>query len=292
MAQIILPGNADPTKVLSGSTFSAGTNYNTSGTMPNNGAVAITPNASSQTIAAGYHNGSGTVAGVTVPAANVLTGTTIAGTAGTMPNQGAKTFTPSTGNQAIPAGYHNGSGIVQGDPNLISGNIKSGVSIFGISGNVVPGMMAIVAGSKGMLTWSGQIISGSGLNGSQTDNYGCQISTTVNGYSCEYCYASAGIDLTNYTKCWYVAQGSNVGTTASGYSARTTFGIATSQFGAIGTNTVNWLDQSSTVNSTPPVTWQFRDITSYSGVYYFRLNNNVSTNGQGGTAWVGTVILA
>ncbi|UZQ86043.1 hypothetical protein ODU73_000438 [Thermoclostridium stercorarium] len=50
---------------------------------------------------------------------------------GTMVNQGAKIITPSTVNQAIPAGYHNGQGYVKGDANLKPENIKSGVSIFG-----------------------------------------------------------------------------------------------------------------------------------------------------------------
>jgi hypothetical protein len=58
---------------------------------------------------------------------------------GTMANQGAKIITPSTTNQAIAAGYHNGSGYVVGDANLIAENILSGKSIFGVVGNVVPG---------------------------------------------------------------------------------------------------------------------------------------------------------
>ena len=55
---------------------------------------------------------------------------------GTMPNNGAKIITPSTTNQAIPAGYHNGSGYVKGDTNLKPENIKNGVSIFGVAGNL------------------------------------------------------------------------------------------------------------------------------------------------------------
>jgi len=74
----------------------------------------------------------------TATADKVLTGYTI-GTengivSGTMPNNGAKIITPSTTNQAIPAGYHNGSGYVKGDANLKAENIKSGVSIFGVTG--------------------------------------------------------------------------------------------------------------------------------------------------------------
>jgi hypothetical protein len=128
-------GNALASDLLSGKTASTDAGDIT-GTMVNNGAVTITPSASSQSIPAGYHNGSGTVPAVTVPAANVLTGTTIAGTAGTMPNNGAVTITPGTTNQTIAAGYHNGSGVVNGDADLIASNIKSGVNIFGVVGTV------------------------------------------------------------------------------------------------------------------------------------------------------------
>jgi len=42
MAQLIVAGNATPSQVLTGSTFSAGVNYNAAGTMPNNGALSGT----------------------------------------------------------------------------------------------------------------------------------------------------------------------------------------------------------------------------------------------------------
>lgn len=58
---------------------------------------------------------------------------------GTMANRGAVNITPSTANQAIQAGYHNGSGLVQGSANLIADNIKDGVNIFGVVGNLVQG---------------------------------------------------------------------------------------------------------------------------------------------------------
>ena len=53
---------------------------------------------------------------------------------GNMTNRGAVNITPGTANQAIPKGYHNGNGVVAGEPNLVSGNIKAGTSIFGKSG--------------------------------------------------------------------------------------------------------------------------------------------------------------
>jgi hypothetical protein len=51
--------------------------------------------------------------------------------------QGAKTITPSTSSQtAVASGvYTTGAITVKGDANLVAGNIKSGISIFGVSGS-------------------------------------------------------------------------------------------------------------------------------------------------------------
>ena len=119
-------GNATAAQLLAGATATTDAGQIT-GTMPNKGAVTITPSASSQAIPLGYHNGSGSVPAVSVPAANVLTGTTIAGTTGTMANNGAYNITPSSSAQAIPAGYHNGSGVVSAitpPPTLAAGDMQ------------------------------------------------------------------------------------------------------------------------------------------------------------------------
>ena len=58
---------------------------------------------------------------------NVLTGT--------MPTQGAQTITPGIAAKTIAAGrYLTGAQTIQGDSDLVPGNIKSGVSIFGVNG--------------------------------------------------------------------------------------------------------------------------------------------------------------
>jgi len=82
----------------------------------------------------------GIVSTGTAVASNCLTGTTFSngtagGVAGTMPNNGAVTLTPSTTDQTIALGYHNGLGKCLGDSDLVSGNIKSGMSIFGVAGS-------------------------------------------------------------------------------------------------------------------------------------------------------------
>ncbi|MFE3573953.1 hypothetical protein [Lysinibacillus sp. NPDC059133] len=48
---------------------------------------------------------------------------------------GKQIITPSTVNQAITAGVHDGTGYVVGSPNLIPANIKKGVNIFGVTGD-------------------------------------------------------------------------------------------------------------------------------------------------------------
>ena len=60
--------------------------------------------------------------------------------------QAAKTVTPGKANQtAVASGrYTTGAVTVKGDANLVAGNIKSGVSIFGVAGSLDPGS------SKGM----------------------------------------------------------------------------------------------------------------------------------------------
>ncbi|NBI69361.1 hypothetical protein D1646_21880, partial [Pseudoflavonifractor sp. 60] len=56
---------------------------------------------------------------------------------------GARTYTPGTQAQTIANGqYLSGVQTIQGDPNLTSGNIKKGVSIFGVDGAVEQSFLA------------------------------------------------------------------------------------------------------------------------------------------------------
>ena len=55
---------------------------------------------------------------------------------GSIASKAAATYTPGTSDQTIDAGqYLSGAQTIRGDANLVAGNIKSGVSIFGVSGN-------------------------------------------------------------------------------------------------------------------------------------------------------------
>jgi len=101
-------GNATAADLLTGYTASVNSGP-ISGSMPNEGAVTLTPSGTGTVaIPAGYHNGSGVVAQVSVPTADVLTGTTIAGVAGTMPNNGAPTLQPGS---TLPVGYYSGGAV-------------------------------------------------------------------------------------------------------------------------------------------------------------------------------------
>lgn len=117
MGQIFIPGTANPADVLSGRSFSAGTNYITSGTMPNNGALG--------------------------------------------------TITPGTTAKSIAAGYTSGGSVV-GDSNLVSSNILKGISIFGVTGNVIAGA-----------PWSGGI----GASTTTTSTFYLDSGSTTSRYS-------------------------------------------------------------------------------------------------------------
>lgn len=81
----------------------------------------------------------------TATAGDILSGKTAYGATGkltgTIPSQNATTITPgSSAKTAIPAGtYAAGAATVAGDANLIAGNIKEGVSIFGVAGSFAGG---------------------------------------------------------------------------------------------------------------------------------------------------------
>jgi hypothetical protein len=139
------------------------------GAMPNVGAVAIVPGTTSQSIAQGYHDGTGTVAGDTnLATENIRSGVVIFGVAGkaevvdtssgdaaagdliqgktawaagvevvgAMPNVGGVAIVPGTTSQSVAQGYHDGTGTVAGDTNLATENIRSGVVIFGVAGKL------------------------------------------------------------------------------------------------------------------------------------------------------------
>ena len=110
--------------------------------------------------------------------ANVLNGKkfwglTISGwglTTGQMTNNGAgTTITPGTTDQTLSSGYWSTVNTVAGSANLVSGNIKSGVNIFGVTGAAtIPSGTAAVADVLASKTFSNA--SSTGLTGTMTNN--------------------------------------------------------------------------------------------------------------------------
>ena len=160
-------------KMLAGNTaYANGTKY--TGTIPSKSGTDITASGDTVTVPAGYYSsqqsksvasGSATApATISGTSASVSTGTNTltlsktvsvtptvsagyvsAGTAGnsavsltaSVTTKGAATITPGTSNQTIASGtYLTGAQTIEGDANLLSQNIKAGVSIFGIDGGL------------------------------------------------------------------------------------------------------------------------------------------------------------
>lgn len=110
-------GSVTAPSSISGSSASVSTGTNT---ITLTKTVSVTPNVTQ----AGYIS-SGTAGNASVSLTASVT------------TKGAATITPGTSNQTIASGtYLTGTQTIQGDANLVSSNILSGVSIFGVAGSV------------------------------------------------------------------------------------------------------------------------------------------------------------
>ena len=138
LEQVVDPaefGDATASDVVSGKTFTSaaglkvtGTHECTGGTTPTLQSKTVTPSESEQTISpdSGYDG----LSSVTVEAvSNTYVGSGVT-------KKAAQTITPGTADQTLAAGqYLSGAQTIKGDANLLAGNIKSGVSIFGVTGS-------------------------------------------------------------------------------------------------------------------------------------------------------------
>ena len=162
-------GTATASHILSGYTATTDAGSIT-GTIASKAAATITPGTTNQTIAAGqYLSGVQTIAGdADLISANIKAGANIFGVAGsstvvdtspgtvtaaqmlsgavgfsdgvqvtgTITSKAAATYTPGTTNQTIAAGqYLSGTQTIAGDADLISANIISNKTIFGVAGS-------------------------------------------------------------------------------------------------------------------------------------------------------------
>ena len=112
----VASGSATAPATISGTSASVSTGTNT---LTLSKTVSVTP-----TVSAGYVS-SGTAGNSSVSLTASVT------------TKAAATITPGTSNQEIAAGtYLTGKQTISGDANLVAGNIKSGVSIFGVNGSL------------------------------------------------------------------------------------------------------------------------------------------------------------
>lgn len=121
--------------------FNVTGSYNEATGGPTLQSKAVSPSESTQTVSpdSGYDG----LSKVTVNAIS----TTYVGSGVT--KKAAATYTPSTSNQTIAASqYLNGAQTIKGDANLVAGNIKSGVSIFGVTGNYAGSSSGSSSGSN------------------------------------------------------------------------------------------------------------------------------------------------
>ncbi len=103
---------------------------------------------------------------------------------GSMINVSPQNITPSTAPQTITKGYHDGTGTVTGDANLVSANIKSGATIFGVGGdtNVVDTSSGDAAASD-MLSGKKAWVAGAEVTGSITSSSGVTITPSASDQS-------------------------------------------------------------------------------------------------------------
>ena len=118
----------------------------------------------------------------TAVAGDVLSGKTFINSTGqtvtgTMVNRGgAQTVTPGTSNKTLNAGYYSGNITIAGDADLVAGNIKSGVNIFGVTGTApVPSGTATAAQVLSGYTFSNG--SSTGISGTMVNRGGAQTIT-------------------------------------------------------------------------------------------------------------------
>lgn len=155
----VIGGDATTSDVAKGKTFTSAAGFNLIGTAevttPTLQTKTATPSASAQTITpdSGYDGlssvtveamPSGTLNAPTVNSSGLITaqigtsGYLASGTKTTkqLTTQAAQTITPGTADQTIASGkYLTGVQTIKGDANLVAGNIKKGVSIFGVAGS-------------------------------------------------------------------------------------------------------------------------------------------------------------
>lgn len=205
-----------------------------SGATPTYQSKSVTPSESSQTITP--DSGYDALSSVTVNAiSSTYVGSEIA-------QKSATTYTPGTSDQTIASGtYLSGTQTIKGDSNLVAGNIKSGVSIFGVSGSYT----GSGSSSSGTTMKSGTTTSGTINTGLSSISAIVIYKDTLTATGLIQGVYSTSDSTLHYTYCSYYSTYSKMcstGTSTASSVSGGTFTLGTSGTSGLSSSTTyNWI---------------------------------------------------
>lgn len=149
----------------------------------------------------GTYKGLGNAAAADVRSGKTFSTAALSNAAGTMPEQGGSTTTPGTAAKTIVAAnrYVTGNIIVAGDANLVPGNIKKGVTIFGVQGThsgYVPSATDLYLRGNNP---AGFAVSGTQSRNPYTFQSGAIYVAGSYGYAIKYLLSASSYNLSSYT---------------------------------------------------------------------------------------------
>lgn len=218
-------GDATAADVASGKTFTSSAGLKVTGSLSE--VTQATPGisvSSSGLITASVTQSGGIVTAGTKSATKQLT------------TQAAKTVTPGASSQtAVNSGvYTTGAVTVSGDSNLVAGNIKSGVSIFGVAGSLTSGTKSFSL-SHPAEHWGNQLSFANYSSGSRTYTNGALIISpsnlngTINKVECVYIEGYEAVGGAS-AEGWY----GNTNISISGFTSKATVGYVGTNGGSGG----------------------------------------------------------
>lgn len=153
--------------------------------------------------------------------------------------QGATTYTPTTSSQTIPMGtYLTGAQTIEGDADLVAGNIKSGVTIFGVEGTYSGAGVSLQTKSVTPTESQQEVTPDSGYDGLSKVTVGAISST----------YIGSEIDQRDETD--LTAFGATVTVPAGYYSSQATKSVSTMTLPRATSGTSSGMDKATITPST------------------------------------------